>query len=183
MIISIIKWISFIPLNLFVSVVGRLLNPLVVLWADKNGKLPRYFIYFATLDNSLDGDNGWQDKKWFKGSKSRIVRYINRVRWLMRNNCNGFHLLVTGFKVKPVFVYSSKGDEKVGNRPLHNGWVLRKLKQDGKTYFQFYYVKSWSKTNCIRILLGWKIWQNPKVGENKMYSVNVNPFMGYSSVA
>jgi len=168
------KYLLLLPVNFIVSILGRLLNPVVVLFANDDGWLPKWLWWFQTPDNSLDGDFGWQMQHLWKAP-----RYINRVRWLMRNCTNGFDEWI-GFKVEEGFQCSISGNPCVGNRPLQEGWNLITIRQKSGDYFQLYYVKAWSKTNCVRILLGWKIFTYPKVGEIKKYSFNFNPFMGYS---
>lgn len=87
---------------------------------------------------------------------------------------------ILGFTVEPGFTYTYEGDERVNNRPLFEGLVKRTLTSGGTTYWQWYYVKAWSKTRCLRINLGWKLWGGKKVGDKASIVFSVNPFMGYS---
>ncbi|MDE3023703.1 MAG: hypothetical protein KGI54_17955 [Pseudomonadota bacterium] len=182
MTIAILKYLLFIPLNLFVAVFGRILNPIVVLFANNAGQLPGWLSWFSTLDFSLDGDPGWQtEHRPFKNESSRFQRYINRVAWLMRNSTQGFAVNVMGAgKLGYIKSYKVYGDPLVGNRSLHNGWLFVTLKNMGYQYFEFYYVRAWSKKYCLRIQLGWKITANPQVGDTPMYTFQFWPFMGYS---
>jgi hypothetical protein len=188
--LAVLKWMLFLPLDIGFGIIAKLLNPVVVLFATEEGYLPWWLSYFETTDNSLDGDSGWVENHLWFGDKGRaygggIKRYINRVRWLMRNTGMGFSEKVLGGIAMQDMLYTATGDEATGNRPLHNGWVFRTITNaNGKgTYWCFYYVKSWNSTMCIRILLGWKIWQYPIVGKKLQFTLNFNPFMGWSNVA
>lgn len=184
--LAIMKWLLLIPVDLGFTIMAKFLNPFAVLFASEFGYLPWWLSWFETTDNSLDGDGGWQSEHlWFKGSNSKFVRYINRVRWLMRNTGMGFSEKVMGGVAEKGMRYTSVGDEATGNRPLHNGWVFRTITNPNGHgfYWCFYYVQSWSKTMCIRVLLGWKIWQYPQDGKKLPFTLNANPFMGWSDHA
>lgn len=183
---TILKWLSLIPLDIGFGLVAKLLNPIVVLFANDMGYLPFWLYWFGTPDNPLDGDAGWQTEHlWWKDRSSKFKRYINRWRWLNRNTAMGFSKSVMGAgALEEGFTFVIKGNPNIGNRPLVNGWNYIVLTtKSNKKYWQFYYVKSWNKTMCIRILLGWKIWSNPQPNYNPMFTLNFNPFMGYSDHA
>jgi hypothetical protein len=184
--LSVIKWLLLIPLDIVFGIIAKILNPVVVLFASDSGYLPWWLSYFETTDNSLDGDSGWvENHLWFAKGSRGIKRYIERVRWLMRNTGMGFNEKVLGGLANGGMLYTAVGDEATGNRPLHNGWVFRTITNpNGRgTYWCFYYVRSWNSTMCIRILLGWKIWQYPQVGKKLQFTLNFNPFMGWADHA
>lgn len=161
-------------LNLFLA-------PVVALFASESGWLPKWLWWFQTPDNSLDGDEGWKaEHRPFMIEDSKAKRWWNRTRWMHRNSMYSFGFSVLGFVVKPGFTYSCEGSESVSNRPLHNGLVLRQLVSGGVTYWQWYYVRAWSDTKCIRVNLGWKLWGNLHPGKQCAFVFSVNPFMGYS---
>lgn len=170
-----------------VSILGDLLNyflaPVVVLFASDAGWLPRWLWWFQTPDNSLDGDGGWQrEHRPFLIETKAWQRWWNRTRWLYRNSMYGFAIDVLGAKTRPGDRLVIEGNPAVSNRPLVNGGVFRTLYRAGKPiYFQFYYIKAWSATRCVRINLGWKLW-GFKEGEsiNCQLTHSPNPFMGYS---
>lgn len=94
----------------------------------------------------------------------------------------GFSEDVLGFIIKEDFTYSCIGDESVSNKSLHEGLVKRYLTQDGKIYWQWYYVKAWGPEKwrkCIRANFGWKLWGSKEVGVKKAIVCSFNPFMGY----
>jgi hypothetical protein len=184
MIKSVFRYILFVPISLAATILNYPLAPIVVLFADKQGWLPSWLWWFQTPDNSLDGDDGWKaEHRWFRYSpdiNGGWRRWVNRFRWLWRNSMHGFEQSVLGFMPGSAFAYSCSGNQETSNRPLSNGAVCRAvINQSGKTAFQLYIVRTWSKSFCLRINLGWKIWQNPKPGQYCQHVFSINPFMGY----
>lgn len=165
------------------SILGKVLNlplaPLVVLFASEEGWLPKWLSWFQTPDNSLEGDRGWKtEHRPFKVVNSRFKRWWNRTRWLHRNSMYGFAISVLGADLSKAETVLITGNPKVSNRPLVEGLVIRRVYLNGKPrYFQWYYVKRWSKTRCIRINLGWKLWGSKPSGQ---FVFSPNPFMGFS---
>jgi len=186
MFLSVIKYLGLLVVNLVADVVGWLLNPFVVLFVTKEEKLPTWLSWFDTPDNTLEGDIGWRTEHWqwrFKLTPI-LARYVGRVGWLWRNNAYGFSFTVLGITIKEGFKLTVDGDYRVSNRPLHEGLVVRYLVQDGKTYFHWYYVKAWgTKDRCVRINIGWKLWGDLRVGDNRAFVMSPNPSMGWSRVA
>jgi hypothetical protein len=178
----IVLFIVLILVDIIVTILSYPLALVVVPFATSCGWLPTWLWWFQTPDNSLDGDSGWKSEHlWFKDNNIGFHRYINRVRWLWRNSMHGFKHSVLGFRPYKDFVYTYKGNQNVSNRPLCDGLIIRWVKNSpGRSAFQFYYVKAWSTTRCLRINLGWKIWQSPKINETCQYVCSINPFMGFS---
>lgn len=165
----ILRYVLSVMASLLADFLNLFLAPLVVLFASKEGWLPRWLWWFQTPDNSLDGDKGW---------KARVKSgYISRVRWLWRNSMYGFAISVLGVKCRSTDRIGTEGNPKISNRPLVEGLVVRKVYRDSKViYFQWYYVKAWSSTRCIRINLGWKLWGDSPTGQ---LVFSPNPCMGY----
>lgn len=181
MISSILKWLALVPAALLANFVGYLAAPFVVLF-QRNERLPWWLAWFETPDNDLRGDAGWQDEHWQFRRKlpSWLGDYIGRVGWLWRNAAYSFDIDVLGFIAQPGHTFSITGDPRVSNRPLFEGKVFRKLTNpDGKVYFQWYFVKAWSATRCIRVNIGHKLW-NIQEGVGNQFVVSINPWMGYS---
>lgn len=173
------------------GLIGRVLNfplaPIVVLFASKDGWLPKYLWWFQTPDNSLDGDDGWKTLHApYKNPTTKFQIWVNRWRWLWRNCLYGFSYSVSGFEVKEGWTYWSTGPEDVGNRPLREGLVKRWfLNGDGRLYFQYYYIKRRNEVHCWRNNLGWKLWNNPAtyVGEHKQHVFSPSFTQGWSDHA
>jgi hypothetical protein len=182
---SILRYILYLPLGWFMTILSYPLAPFAVLLASEDGWLPHSLRIFQTPDNSLDGDKGWKNEhRLFKGSHKVDTgwrRWINRFLWLWRNPAHGFKREYLGFSPEPGYTYTYRGNQHTGNRPLSNGVVYRKATNpDGKVGFQFYLVWAWSKKYCLRINIGWKLWQSPAVGEYAQHVFSVNPFMGWA---
>jgi len=179
-----LRYIILVIISLLADLVNYAVAPIVTLFASEDGWLPRWLWWFQTPDNPLDGDGGWQQKhRPYLIEDSKAKRWWNRTRWIYRNSMYGFAIDVLGAKTKGTDVLVVKGNPQVSNRPLTNGLVTRVLYRDNKPiYWQFYYVRAWSATRCIRINLGWKLW-GFKAGEdnNLQLTHSPNPFMGYST--
>ena len=177
MIISILKYIFLLFLNIIANLIGIIFNPFVVLFANRGGWLPNWLWWFQTPDNSLNGDIGWRTEHflWLRNGS-----YLKRVLWLYRNNVHGFSTNILGFTMESGLRYFVSGREYVANRPLYEGIVFRKIvTAQGSVYFQWYWVKAWSKTRCIRVNIGWKLW-SPHIGKKAQFVFSPALFMGYS---
>lgn len=176
------RFIAWLPISAFMRIINFPLAPIVVLFANEEGWLPKWLWWFQTPDYSLDGDGGWRREHMpFKFESNKFQRWVNRWRWLWRNATYGFSYNVKGFKIKPNYVYWSIGDEKVSNRPLCEGLVKRYLiNGDGRKYFQWYYVKAWSKKRCWRINIGWKLWGKLEPGKQIQYVCSPSPLNSYA---
>lgn len=166
----ILRYVLSVLASLLADFLNLFLAPLVVLFASKEGWLPRWLWWFQTPDNSLDGDEGWKER----GKPG----YLSRVRWLWRNSMYGFAIGVLGAGLGNADRVVTTGDPKVSNRPLREGLVIRRVYRGSKViYFQWYYVKAWLSTRCIRINLGWKLWGDHPTGQ-LVHSPSLT--MGYS---
>jgi len=177
------KYFLLVLVNLFVSAMNIFLAPIVVLFADKSGWLPKWLWWFQTPGDSLDGSRGWKNgKRWFKVEDNKFKRWVNRFAWLYRNSMYGFCIDVLGARTKDTDTLLIKGDPLTSNRPIHSGLITYVLLRNNKpVYFQWYYVKQWSKTRCIRINLGWKLWGYlENTNGNHQLTFSPNPLMGLS---
>jgi hypothetical protein len=179
-----LRWLVFAVLDVFSVVINIPAAPIVALFANREGYLPRLLWWFQTPDNPLDGDGGWISEhwQWRKRLPAPLARYVGRVGWLWRNSMYGFAIDVLGAKTLGTDKLLVVGDLLTSNRPIHSGTVRRYLVRDGRIiYWQLYYVRRWSATRCIRINLGWKLWSF-KEGEaiNCQFVFSPNPAMGLS---
>ena len=176
------KYALMVLCSLLASVLNYPLAPLAVLFASEDGWLPKWLWWFQTPDNSLDGDGGWKEEhRRFKVEDRPWKRWYNRTTWLYRNPMYGFAIDVLGAKCLATDLIKVIGDPQVSNRPIHSGLVRRELYRMGVlTYFQWYYVRQWSDTRCIRINLGWKLWGDATKGRNCQLTFSPSPFMGIS---
>nr|DAK88624.1 MAG TPA: Envelope protein [Caudoviricetes sp.] len=161
-----LRWLCFLPASLAFDVFGRLLTPLVVLFADKDGWLPSWLWWWQTPDNPIDGDAGHL-ARWGI-STAPLTTYVRRVAWLWRNCGYGFNIDVLGFHHQAGDVKEVYGDPAVGDTSGVSGVCRWKVYRAGKPVcWQFYYVKHYrifGVWKCVRIGAGWKIWGQPVPG-------------------
>lgn len=174
-----IRWLLYTVVGLFSEVLNIFIAPIAALFVDSNGKLPYYFAWLQTPDNPCTGDEGHVERwAWlYQYVPFCVAYYVQCVAWMYRNAVYGLHIDVLGVIVEPEFEFSYEGDVKTGNRPLHEGYVRYNLHTKQKQWFQVYLVKKWCKKYVLRINLGWKIYNNPAVGDGCQLVYTINPFM------
>lgn len=184
MITTWLKWGALALLSLLAKVLNYPLALILPVFASEDGYLPKVLSWFQTPDNSLDGDTGWKEEHWQWRYKLPLTLaiYVGRVGWLWRNSLYGFKIDVLGFEVKEDFDFRWIGNKDVSDRPLSRGYVYRKVvNKDGTRAFQFYLIYPYSFTEekrCLRLMFGWKLWQNPTEG-NKQLALSIMPWKSY----
>ena len=175
----IIKWLALYPLSLLVSVVFRLLAPLVAIpvvrelradtmkrFNEQKLSWPRDYLlpcfkWFATHDNAADewwygmyGDGFWLKlvREWTQEDYdgSWFIRYFCRVAWLWRNSGYGFSQSVLGIDAS---------NTMVNDRPWHGFEQIRWYRlSDLKVLVAFQLKgKLWlTTTRYLDINIGWK---------------------------
>jgi len=171
-----IKYILLWPIDTFMTIFSLIVSPILPLFAREDipgGNLPKWLSWFETPDNPLDGDQGHRDRH-VKSSK-----YWQRTCWLARNRCYNFTIDVIGFTLEPNDVITIEGDILTGNRPIHSGYIMRRVV--GKDAFQYYRVHQWgfNPEKCMRINVGWKLWNRRVPGQplKCQYVFSFNPWM------
>lgn len=173
------RFVVLALVDLLANLIGYLLNPLVVLFAGSDGRLPRALAWFQTPDATLDGmaadgtieprfvaaTLGWRGADLLP--KNRLYRYLIRTCWLYRNNVNGFSTAVTGapgpFSPGPLYVrlfvpVLQQGALPSDRYPAQGGREYRVWRGgDGRQYFSFRYVKDRGNGKCFEAYVGWKI--------------------------
>jgi hypothetical protein len=181
----ILRYIVYFPISIFMLLQNYITAPIVVLFAktdeNGNGYLPNIFNWWMTPDNPLEGDKGYKTEHApFLNPKYKFQIYINRVFWLYRNSMYGFDINVLGCKLKNGFIFKYIGNPNTSNRPLSKGIVLRWVNNRPHYYFQLYIIIPYSflflKNKCIRINLGFKLWNTPKVYEVCQYVTAISPW-------
>jgi hypothetical protein len=165
-----LKWLFLLVINLVTNLISLPLAPIVVLFANKDGWLPRWLLWFQTPDNTLDGDIGWMlENKPYRPENNHYQRWINRFHWLWRNRLYGFSRSVLSVTFNPsTNQILTSGDDTIGNGPAgKSGWLYKRLMRssDKNPYkerivgFEFYYIRQYKRwpTKCIRVLIGWKL--------------------------
>ena len=176
-------WFLYAPINLLFMVICYILNPLVVLFADSGGNLPRWLSWFQTPDSILDKSPKWVAENWpmlvikddWQSWRKYLYKYLQRVAWLYRNTGYGFscsvlrykgsmeNLIVRGIpkpgELNPGFWFAY--DETVSL--WRRGWCI-----------YGYYRYSQSSKWYLRVYLGWKF-HNSGITQ-RMFALHINPF-------
>lgn len=147
------SWLILAPISVIFTLLAMLLAPLLALFVQDDGYLPRWLWWFQTPAAPAIGDAQYQVEQMLGVSS----KWWMATCWLARNPAYGFDI-ACGAKIKDGFHYDHSGDDEVNNTPLHNGRVMRTVQnQDGSTYWQLLIIRGWSDTHCIKINLGWKL--------------------------
>lgn len=96
-----IRYAILTIVNLVFTAFAISLTPLVVLFANEQGYLPNWLVWFQTQDNSLD--EGWRGT-YFGNPVSPAPKGFElwkyRIRWLWRNPAYGFCYWPLGIQMK-----------------------------------------------------------------------------------
>lgn len=168
-------WSLYIFPSFVMAIVGRILAPFLPFFVQENGYLPTWLWWFQTPDNPCDGDRGhW--KRW--PGTDPWSTYKRRVAWFLRNVAYGFDETVCGIKTRPTDCLEIIGNEDASDKNGISGLCKYYLYRDGKLIgWQVYYIKHykvWRITACIRINMGWKLW-NPEC-INKQWTCYAHPW-------
>ena len=159
------KWFLLLPINISFTLLAYLVAPILPLFANEEGWLPRWLWWFQTPDNPLDGDEGFiKEHTPYKGSVGKGKRYINRMYWLWRNPAYAFDWTVLAFTPDDSTEISIKGTRPLGGDLSKNGWYLATCKnKEGIKAWQLYITYHWNSTHSTKINCGWKLWSAPRV--------------------
>ena len=173
-------WLILSILSFIVTLSVMIFAPLIALFVGKDGELPKWLRWASTEDNPAIGDSLFHTNQmhWTKSY------YLYALFWLWRNPAYGFDNYV-GAVIPKGFFYESKGDELTTNSPLHEGWVYRKVRAPSYndkivSYWQFYLVKRLTKTKCLKLNIGHKLWGNIQAGQVRSLVCTINPFTKYN---
>lgn len=171
-------WLCLIFPSCFMAVFGRLICPILPFFVKENGHLPKWLSWFDTPFDTADGDRGHQER--YPGT-SAWDTYVRRVAWYWRNCAYGFDMRVCGVRVNPDSdEITVDGDPDIGDQTGISGTCRWKAYRDGKLIaWQYMFVKHYcifGINKCIRIGLGWKIWDDEKLREEPaQYWIYFNP--------
>jgi hypothetical protein len=148
-------YLFFVPISLLITLIAILLAPLMVLfkveedwWCDNHAYramgpvLPSLLNWFNTPDNTLDGDNTFENLNG--------IGYKQKVKWLWRNPAYSFALQY----INAPYTTTVKGDPTIkDNDNAKAGWCL--VSSNG--LFQFRWVKPIGFSRCLYCNFGWNI--------------------------
>nr|DAH90060.1 MAG TPA: Envelope protein [Caudoviricetes sp.] len=156
----ILKWTALIAPSLFMNVFGKAICWILPFFVQADGWLPSWLSWFSTPDNNADGDAGHWERHpgtdWWS-------TYKRRTAWFWRNTCYGFDMQILGVQVLETDTITVEGNPDIGDQSGISGKCYRELIRDEEMLaFQWYFVKhyelfgKWHK--CVRIGVGWKLW-------------------------
>ena len=162
---AVCRFIYHVALFLLVSLPLMLIGAIVLIpfiaLGYKIGSLPIVVRWFDSVDPYVGRDttvitrvNNGQ----FWDQYSPLQLKLNRYMWLaFRNPINYFTYKYLGFVWgRPEIVV--KGDSQVGDSAgKHEGLCYTEVRQDNKTYYEYYYIKKITNSSCIRFRFGYKI--------------------------
>lgn len=152
-IFGIILWLCSVPLNYLSVAAAYILGPIVVLFCNKDGWLPKWLWWFQTPDNSMDGDSGWKYEHWMWRYRLPywLCRYVGRVGWCWRNPCYGFAINVLGAKAAGKFNWYGNRNIR-DTAPAIDGWLF----VTSGIYWNLYVIAPlFGRT--LRLYIGWKL--------------------------
>lgn len=184
------KYFLLLPFNILLTLIAYIIHPILPLFANKEGYLPKWLWWFQTPDNPLDGDESYLSKPGrapFTGVTTGLKGYINRVAWLYRNPIYGYGWGITAFKVQPNYHIK----RLAGNKPIEgslksNGFYLATLTNtDGSWCWQLYITHHWNEKKCTKLNFGWKIWMADSIPEGVTFPIcayTFNPVQWYKNI-
>lgn len=160
-----LRWSALIVSSFVIDLLGLFVVPFAIALSD--GKtLPAWASWW---DNDVEplGDS---DRKADIDAATGLWRGFLRWRWLcLRNPGNNFGYLCG---VVPTGVWKCRGDPNVSDQG-RAGWLAVRC----DNAFCFYTVKRWGASRCLRVAIGWKIWD--LAPSNAQIVCVVNPFMKF----
>lgn len=155
------------PCHWMATVLSYLVVPCIVPFANETGWLPKWLYWFQTLDNSLDGDMGWQreHRPWLETPYIELTsfqRYISRVLWLYRNPVYGFEKTILCAKLDPGTLRYINGSEGLGSRwsdpPYKVGCCFYSFRtSESRSYVEFTWFLKVSTDLSFNGMIGWKL--------------------------
>ena len=143
---TILLYPVYVIATILFTVIAILFSPIIALFVDSSGNLPRSLRWFQTPDNPCWGDAGWALKH------PSYSRYWLCVTWLIRNPGQGFDQVLS-VRTIPYAQIKIHGDIYINDQyPVKGGWFLLA----GGGVFQFAAIIP-VKGGTIDIGLGWRL--------------------------
>lgn len=148
-------YLVLVPISLITTLIAVITAPIMPIFTKQidgwllnhsiwgiGPRLPTWLNWFMTPDNSLDGDETFQQ---INGRS-----YWSKVKWLWRNPAYGFALRYIN---RPYNIYVAGDNTIKDNDNAKAGWCF--VKSNG--LFQFTSVTPIGFNRCIYVVLGWNI--------------------------
>ena len=144
--LSVIKWLIFLPVSFASSIAAWLVSPIAPFFAHDYSLKNTWLWWCTTPNTNLLGDPDHQ-ARW----AGRSV-YLQQVTWILRNPSVNFQRARLGVHVEP--------DDRVDDCGV---WQFVRAPDGKLKAWMFYLVKPYGNTGKgLRVLLGWKVWDAHK---------------------
>lgn len=179
-----IKWFFLALLSLAMDAAGLVLVAVGLAIAGA-ARLPWYLQWFDN-DREPYGDTA---RKPAIDAATGLRRAWLRYWWLaIRNPANNFgYLPWMGFAQHASLVYTATGNPNTSDQGESGAKLTYAWRAGRKVAFEYYLVRQWSATRCLRVRLGWKIdhnlraeWRRNDGSATQIVAV-VNPFDGFGA--
>jgi hypothetical protein len=168
----------FLFLCLPLMIVGMIVL-LPACYLSKGPQLPIFLRWLDCADFYVGRDTSVIEQKVKEGP---LVWY----NWIaLRNPINYFQYKYLSFQWPKNFKYlryipedNNIGDS-TGDEP---GLKYIEIETDGKVFYEYYYIKKWSLSTCLRFRLGWKIGDptRNRIGDLQQFVLVLSPYKSYS---
>lgn len=166
-----LKWLLLVPIDLLMKVVGLVFAPLISLFVDEEGYLPKLLSWFSTPDSNMFGKPG--DRGFYEEHKDKTDSFMGRwivcTKWQWRNTSQGFSTYTLGAKDKDTRTVWESGE----------GDLVKYFKLAGiskTTAFEFKGALKWPFVKKrFRWRLGWKLQWDERFPAQFVFSIS--PFM------
>lgn len=179
--IHLIRFIKHLATFLFfvipLMILGWLILPFVLLFVPKNQiRLPAVFKWFDSVDSYIGRDTSVYQSVCQQG-------YWARYTWIaFRNPINYVGYKVLGFQFNGTEMYYRYDPKQfdIGDTS-REGFRSIEVMKDKNFYYEYYWIKKWSQTKCLRIRIGWKIVNNLNpIGSWCQWVLVFQPWKDYS---
>lgn len=168
-----LKYIIFLPFDVFMKIIGVLLAPFFSCFVDDNGDLPSALYWFQTPDSNMFGYLGdvgfWQEHQ--DDTHTWLGRWFVCTKWQWRNTSHGFSVFILGVydqnKELVTIWESGAGDLKKYFRVVDGAGFDFK----GSVKYPFVAYR-------LRWRFGWKLHQDLR--HPAQYVFSISPFMSLS---
>jgi len=178
-----LRWLVFAVIDWILLPVWWVSAPFLSLFTSKGW--PKWGSWFWTYDNPPQGDSGWISKRsFFPNTNDKLELYCNRVGWLWRNPGYGFQKAVS-IPWQEGHLVTVVGNDRISHKYQREGkYFARCTDKEGRLVaFEFYWIKKYSETRCIRFRIGYKLVTDKFAGKLRFAPLvnTINPWDGWGS--
>ena len=172
-----LDWLILFALSIIVDLLGFIVVPIALLFCDADSNhLPAWAQWWDNDRDGINGDgltgiSGWRGPEHANG---RERTFWWRFWWLVvRNPGNNFAYLCGAVPLGE-FNSSTNAGGLIGSGGGDSGYIFVTC----DNCWCFYAILPYSSTRCVRIALGWKVWD---LASTRAEIVGlINPFASYS---